>query len=159
MSDERPPAPEGDGPTETPGRDSPSSPSPPDQEGDDGQRPMPVRMVMEAAEPEGPAEGGPRLLQDPSMGIEWTVRVSGRSSGGILPLRTIPLLHLTFSPPEGSALPQRRGVFPGEDLSDMEDGDLLAHFRASGPLPPSETRRDRNQDGRKRRRGRKPPRK
>jgi hypothetical protein len=158
MSDDQPPAKARNGTKGTPDGESPAHSLPPVQEEDDAHRPTPVRKVMKLAEPEENADGGPRFIEDPSTGIEWVVRVSGHSCGGILPLRTIPLVHLTFSPPEGTDLPQRRGVFPGEDLSRMEDEDLLAHFQASGPIPPSDTLGGRGLKGMKRRGGRRAPR-
>ena len=116
MTEEKPPAAASEGPPE-PMQGSPPTPVPePRPEVEDAQRPTPVRVVMEPGGAEEDPESNLRTLEDSETGLEWVVRVSGRSGGGILPLRTIPLLHLTFTPPADSDLPLRRGVFPGETL-------------------------------------------
>jgi hypothetical protein len=87
------------------------------------------------------ADGGEesRVISDPRDGRDWLVRVSGQSAGGILPLRTVPLLELSFAPAEDPHQPLRRAICRGEGLEGLQDEELLACLRDSNPIPPPDS--------------------
>ena len=108
---------------------------------EEDRRPTPVRMAMDAGEGEEAKEGEEvRMILDPEDGREWVVQIVGRSTAGILPLRTVPLMDVTFSLPQNPQAPLRRATCQGEELESLTDSDLLSFFRASKPhRPPLET--------------------
>ena len=113
---------------------------------EEGRRPTPVRAVMEGGDDEGKgSKDETRRVHDEESGSDWVVRVSGRSASGILPLRTVPLMELSFAPAEQPGLPLRRALCRGQELVDMPDPELLACFRNSNPYrdppPPDERAR------------------
>jgi hypothetical protein len=136
-------------------RQKPNVDDPVSAEGDD-RRPTPVRMVMEGMDPEGGEGGGrERALTDPETGLDWVVTVAGRAVSGVLPVRTIPLMELSFSRAGQSRAPERRAVCRGEDLPELTDTELLALLRRSepysDPLEPGEKHAgDRRRSGRHR---------
>lgn len=99
---------------------------------DPGPRPTPARVVME-----GPSEGGSgagpqrRTFRDPSMGREWVLSIVGRSTSGVLPLRTIRLMEVQFAPAEGSEGPCRTVVSRDTDLAELSEDEVLGLFRLS----------------------------
>ncbi len=102
---------------------------------DEDRRPTPVRMAMEGQEnPEEDSQKKNRVIFDEDSGSDWVVSVGGRSTSGILPLRTVPLMELLFSHPEATDQPLRRSLRYGEDLADLTDDDLLATLRESEPF-------------------------
>jgi len=125
-----------------------------DSENDENQnrRPVPVRLVMDATNgQETEAESSVQTLQDPVSGEEWFARVSGRSTGGVLPLRSIPLMDVIFFKEGEETSPQRQVLWQGQSLDDLGEGDLLLLFQASKPLatpksddPPQDKARRKN---------------
>lgn len=142
-------------------------PGPPDEvvsgsTEDDDRRPTPVRMAMEGGEDtealEDEDQDRPRTIEDPETSTRWIVTVDGRSAGGVLPLRTIPIMELSFAKEEAPDEALNTVLCYGKSLSDISDGDLLACLGKSGPFrEPMRPQEDRN---RKRRRGKgaRPPR-
>lgn len=102
-------------------------------EGDD-RRPTPVRMAMEHADEESEGDGDQVLVRDPATGVEWVVRVCGRSSAGILPLRSIPLMEVAFSKAGTPDLPVRRAILPDGNLREIPDPELLSVLEVSEPF-------------------------
>jgi hypothetical protein len=122
-------------------------------DGSQDRRPVPVRAAMESPEPE-PVEDTPRLRRvvDPTAGAEWIARVTGRSTSGVIPLRVIPLVELTFSKAEAPDVPVRRAIYQGEPLEELDDDTLLRLLRSAGPVesgssPPSSSRDSRGGRG------------
>lgn len=108
-----------------------------DNEENQNRRPTPVRMVMDSGEEEeGDAGKESKILDDPSTGDRWIARVSGRSTGGVLPLRTIPLMEVSFHKDEESGIPLRHAVWQGASLDELDEGGLLRLFQASKPYSP-----------------------
>jgi hypothetical protein len=127
-----------------------------EDQGNADRRPTPVRLAMEAGEPQGMSPAADyRSLLDPATGQEWIARVSGRSTGGVVPLRTIPLMEVIFSRAQEPDVPARRTLCRGELLGDLEDDELLQLLRTSLPHEPppsgSPARGRRNRRGRPRR--------
>ncbi len=116
-------------------------------------RPTPVRMVMDGGEgPETEAKSDVKAFLDPLTGDSWVARVSGRSNGGVLPLRTIPLMEVEFFKETEPDSPLRHAVWQGASLEGLDEGALNLLFQASNPYStpkPEEAPRDR-----KKRRGR-----
>ncbi|MFH1763451.1 MAG: hypothetical protein ABIF09_04585 [Gemmatimonadota bacterium] len=110
---------------------------------EEGRRPTPVRAAMEGGEDEEKfRKDEPRRVHDGKSGSDWIVRVTGRSASGVLPLRTVPLMELSFTKTGEPGLPLRRALCRGQDLADIPDPDLLAFLKNSEPyrepLPPDE---------------------
>ncbi len=86
-----------------------------------------------------------RRVHDEDRGSDWIVRVTGRSASGILPLRNVPLMELSFAPAGQPGLPSRRALCRWQELVDMPDSELFACFRKSNPYrdppPPDEKNR------------------
>jgi hypothetical protein len=124
-----------------------------DQE-DTDRRPTPVRLVMEAGDPssKGPMAEN-RTFLDPEDGQEWVARVSGRSTSGVLPLRTISIMEVTFYRVKEPDVPARRVLCQGDSMGNMEDGELLQLLRNSRPHAPPTS----GSPTRERRRRRAPP--
>lgn len=123
--------------------------------GGEDRRPTPVRMAMESSEAEVEEQvPAARTLPDPDGGEEWVVRVAGRSSSGILPLRTISLIEVVFSRVQEPDKPLRRAICRGRALEELDDEDLLGLLRDSRPFespePGDEGRRRRNPRGKPR---------
>jgi len=105
-----------------------------DSPAEDDRRPTPVRMAMEGGDDEEKGRSGThRAVHHEGTGVDWVVAVSGRSASGILPLRTIFLMELTFATAEKPGQPLRRVLHPGNDLTDLSDHELLSLFEQSGP--------------------------
>jgi len=116
-------------------------------------RPTPVRMAMDAGEARAEETGAPdRSVLDPETGQEWVARISGRSRSGVVPLRIISLMEITFSSVEDPDRPPRRGVCQGEALEELGDAELVRLFRESRPV--GDLNRDPPNQERKGRRGR-----
>jgi hypothetical protein len=167
----------GDGSPLTPARpDAPSpegemveseagiDPGPPTEEvpvstEDDGRRPTPVRMAMEGGEEtEEEDQRRPRVIEDPESGTTWVVTVGGRSASGILPLRTVPIMELSFAKEEAPDEALKTVLCYGKQLSDVPDQDLLTCLGKSGPFrEPMRPQEDRDRRGR-RGKGTRPPR-
>jgi hypothetical protein len=121
-----------------------------DQE-DTDRRPTPVRLAMEAGEPssKGPIAEN-RSFLDPENGREWIARVSGRSTSGVLPLRTISIMEVTFYEVKEPDLPARHVLCQGDSLGGMDDGELLQLLRSSRLHPPPSSESP-TREGRRRR--------
>jgi len=109
-------------------------PEPVAPEEDEPKRPTPVRMAMEGEEEEKEGPEKVRIIHDETSGLDWMVTVSGRSASGILPLRTVPLMELTFSEAENPDRFLRRAVCYGGALADIPDDELLSSFKSSEPF-------------------------
>lgn len=108
-----------------------------ENEGTEDRRPTPVRMAMEVDEPQGEGKGSEsRNFLDPRNGTEWIARVSGRSTSGVLPLRIIPLMEVSFFQAPEPDVPLRRALSQGESLEELDEEGLLQLFRVSGPFSP-----------------------
>ena len=132
-------------------------PEPSDVE--EGRRPTPVRMVMEGGgEEDEDRQEKPRVFHDGETDLDWIVTVSGRSASGILPLRTVPLMELSFAKADEPGRPLRRALCCGENLADIPDHELLCSFNSSVPF--REPVREGNPNGRQGRKskGRRPSR-
>jgi hypothetical protein len=98
-------------------------------------RPTPVRMGIEAGEDaEDLDQENTRVVKEVETEIDWIVRVSGRSASGVIPLRTIPLMELTFSRLETPNEPLRRVLHHGETLARIPDHELLSLLGKSEPF-------------------------
>jgi hypothetical protein len=118
-----------------------TSPGPVDQESlepsevEEGRQPIPVRTVMEGGnDEEKDRQAETRVVHDEEGGSDWVVTVSGRSSSGVLPLRTVPLMELNFAKAGEPEPPLRRALCCGGDLVDIPDHELLSLFRNSEPF-------------------------
>lgn len=133
------------------------TPTAPSQE--EGRRPTPVRMAMEGVENEAAAPTEERrTVVDPSSEAEWVVAVSGRSGSGILPLRTIPLLELTFAKGEEPDRPVLRALTRGEELHPFTDEDLLRLLASAEPYRPPQAPPSTEETPARKERGRRGPR-
>ena len=87
-------------------------------------RPTPVRDTVESRIPE------PTALEDlpsrvlTSEGVEWIVRLSGRTSTGSVSDPGAPLLHLTFCRVRDPQLAVRETLLPGRSLDQLSEADL-----------------------------------
>ena len=100
-------------------------------------RPTPVRMAMDGAEgPETQGENEVKAFLDPLTGDRWMARVSGRSNGGVLPLRTIPLMEVAFFKETGPDSPLRHAVWQGDSIDKLDEEGLFLLFQASKPYSP-----------------------
>ena len=107
------------------------------EEREDVKRPTPVRMAMDGGNEAEPVQNETtRVLHDAESGSDWSVNLTGWSASGVLPLRTVPLVELTFSRVEAPDEPVRKVLQQGESLAEFSDEDLLAAFRNSGPFRP-----------------------
>jgi hypothetical protein len=108
-----------------------------EDERDETRRPTPVRAVMEGGSDSVSAPDDlTRTFHDDETGTDWSVNLTGWSASGILPLRTVPLVELTFSRAEGPEEPSRRVLWRGESLAGMSETELLEAFRSSEPFRP-----------------------
>jgi hypothetical protein len=106
-------------------------------EREEARRPTPVRMVMEGgSEAEATKDDRARVFHDEDTGSDWRAILTGWSASGILPLRTVPLVELTFSKAETPEEPLRRALCRGEGLGEMSDSQLLEALRNSEPFRP-----------------------
>ncbi|MFC1791143.1 hypothetical protein ACFL0I_01580 [Gemmatimonadota bacterium] len=122
---------------EDPNREDQGSPLPPPRGEEEGRRPTPVRMAMEGTEADAaPQNEEGRRVTEPETGVEWTVEISGRSGSGILPLRTIPLMELTFSRFQDPNHPRRCVLTQGDDILSLSEEDLLHLLGRSEPCRP-----------------------
>lgn len=105
-------------------------------DGEDGdRRPTPVRMGIETGEEEADLdEENSRRFHQPETETDWIVRVSGRSASGVIPLRTVPLMELTFFQSDEPNEPLRRILHFGETLSRTPDHELITLLERSGPF-------------------------
>ena len=116
---------------------------------EEARRPMPVRAAMEAGEEEeGDGSGAPRHFQDEATATGWLVSVSGHSTSGILPLRTVPLMELTFAWASDPERPRRRVLEVERDLANISDHELLSMLERSEPYrEPVVVREDQGRKG------------
>jgi hypothetical protein len=90
-------------------------------------------MAMDAGEEDQPDPADAvRVIRD-AKGVDWTVTVSGRSAGGVLPLRTVPLMELTFARADDPHRPLRQALAYGIDLPDLPDEKLLSLLSGADP--------------------------
>ena len=130
-----------------------------ENDGVEDRRPVPVRAAMDASEPEEGDEGSLlRQFCDPKTDQEWVVRISGRSTSGVLPLRVIPLMELNFSKSEAPNAPVRRAIYQGESMDELDDAGLLLLFRSAGPFESQGPEKDGSPKNDPRDRGRRGPR-
>ena len=87
------------------------------------------------------SEGVPRVIDDLEDGTRWIVTVVGRSASGILPLRTVPVMELSFAKEEVPNQALKTVLCYGKDLAEIPDHDLLTCLGRSGLTVP--TRRGR----------------
>jgi len=100
----------------------------------EGRRPTPVRAAMEGAdEEEKDRNNEARTVHDEEGGLDWIVTVSGRSASGILPLRTVPVVELSFAKAEEPERPLRRVLCSASDLAGIPDHELYSCFKNSEP--------------------------
>lgn len=125
---------------------------------DDSRRPTPVRMAMDGGEASDlEDEGVPRVIEDLAEGARWIVTVVGRSVSGILPLRTVPVMELSFAKEEAPNEALKTVLCFGGDLTEIPDHELLTCLERSGPFrEPMRPREDRGRKGR-RTKGPRPP--
>ena len=118
---------------------------------EDDRRPTPVRMAMEGGEDEEPGRlETDRTVHDEGTGLDWVVTVTGRSASGVLPLRTIALMELTFAEAESPEQPLRKALHSGNDLTDLSDDELLSLLQRAAPFrKPMKVRTDHDGKGRK----------
>ena len=118
---------------------------------EEGRRPTPVRAVMEGGEDEEKErKDEARMVHDEEKGLDWIVTVSGRSASGILPLRTVPVMELSFAKAEEPERPLRRTLFSAGDLADLSDPQLFSCFKNSTPYQePSQAPNGEGRQGRK----------
>ena len=96
--------------------------------------PTPVRLAMEGTGEETEEDPGvTRTVRDEFSGTDWVVTVVGRSSSGILPRRSVPLMELTFSRAEEPHRPLRSILRLGDDVNRLSDEDLLRALADAGP--------------------------
>lgn len=74
-----------------------------------------------------------RTFRDPANGREWVLAVTGRSTSGVLPLRIIPLMEVTFALAENPEVSVRRALCQGGTLDGLADDEVLGLFRRSRP--------------------------
>jgi len=99
---------------------------------DQGHRPTPARVVMEGAVDDGGGVGAkPRTFRDPADGREWVLAVVGRSTSGVLPLRSIRLMEVRFATADNPELPLRMVLCQEGDLGDLSDDEVLGLFHMS----------------------------
>jgi hypothetical protein len=118
---------------------------------DSGPRPTPARVVMEgASEAGGGAEPQRRTFRDPSNGREWVLSVAGRSTSGVLPLRSIRLMEVRFAPAEMPDSSARMVLCQETDLGELSDDEVLSLFRRSRVhgQPDTKARGGRSPEGR-----------
>ena len=129
----RPEADDGSADGGDPVRTGPQGHGPPvSAESEEGRRPTPVRAAMEIGEEEErDRRGETRMVRDEESGAAWMVKVSGRSASGVLPLRTVPLMELSFAKVDEPGLPHRRALCFGADLLDIPDHELLSCLKSS----------------------------
>lgn len=105
-------------------------------EGQD-RRPTPVRVVMDGApEKEGISGNESRILVDPATGQEWIARITGRSSSGVVPTRSIALMEVAFFSPGDPDTPVRHTLCQSEAMGELGEDGILQVFRASLPYRP-----------------------
>jgi hypothetical protein len=75
-----------------------------------------------------------RVVHEVETETDWIVRVGGRSVSGVIPLRTIPLMELTFSRLETPNEPLRRVLHHGETLARIPDHELLSLLEKAEPF-------------------------
>ena len=99
---------------------------------DQGHRPTPARVVMGGAVDDGGGVGAQRrAFRDPADGLEWVLAVVGRSTSGVLPLRSIRLMEVSFATANNPELPLRMVLCQEGDLGDLSDDEVLGLFRMS----------------------------
>jgi hypothetical protein len=111
---------------------------------------------MEGGEGEEGVDPSHRIIRNPDTGREWIVRVTGHSASGILPLRSIPIVELTFSSVEEPERAQYQVVTYDRTLEDTSDQDLITLLQSSRPFEPPFRNRgpsDRRKRPRRHRRG------
>ncbi len=121
-------------------------------EKDQGRRPTPARVVMEGTtEAKTGSEENWRIFRDPANDRDWVLTVTGRSTSGVLPLRSIRLMDVTFALAESPAVPLRRALCREAFLEGLTDDEVLKLFRRSRPHRSSEpkTRREESGEGRR----------
>jgi hypothetical protein len=101
---------------------------------DPGRRPTPARVVMEGAAHGTVGLGSQRrAFRDPANGQEWVLEVTGRSTSGVLPLRLIHLMDVSFALADNPEVPLRRALCPEGSLEDLDDEEIMRLFRRSRP--------------------------
>ncbi len=92
-----------------------------------------------------------RVFRDPANDRDWVLTVTGRSTSGVLPLRSIRLMDVTFALAESPAVPLRRALCREALLEGLTEDEVLKLFRRSRPHRSSEpkTQRDRSGEGRR----------
>jgi len=106
---------------------------------------------------EGGSGNESRILVDPATGQEWIARVTGRSSSGVVPVRTISLMEVSFFRAKDPETPVRHKLCRSEAMEDLGEEGILQLFRTSLPCPaPSSPPPSRERKGRRNRTRREP---
>jgi len=108
----------------------------PDGVQDQGRRPTPVRQAMDGGDQDGPGgeERRTRSFSEGEDGEEWVVTVTGRSGSGVLPLRSVSLLELTFARADAPERPLRSTLTHGINLADLSEEELRTSLARSEPF-------------------------
>ena len=139
----------GSGPEEPKPDDLSPTPEAGEVDPEENRRPTPVRVVMEGGDEENSERiDQSRVIQEEEGGPEWVVTVSGRSVGGVLPLRTVPLMELNFAHAGSPDRPLRRALRHGITLAGITDQELLDSLRESEPFrEPKQNQEDSKRKG------------
>ena len=104
--------------------------------------PRPARQALEGQAAEPASEEDLPSCQFVSEGVEWIVRLSGRTSTGSVSDRGAPLLHLTFFRAEDPLVAVHEALLPGDSIDHLFEVDMnevLAGAReVSVPEQPTE---------------------
>ncbi len=104
--------------------------------------PVPAREALDRQALEPTAVDDLPSRQFTSEGVEWIVRLSGRTSAGSASDAGAPLLHLTFYRADNPLVAEREALIPGasmEGLFESELNNVLSSAgQASSPDQPSE---------------------
>lgn len=107
----------------------------PESAKEQGRRPTPVRMVMEGGD-EGTDGSGEvaRTFHEARSGQEWVVSVVGYSASGVLPLRSVPILELSFARADAPDRQLRSAIHFGTALENLSDQEVLECFHRARPF-------------------------
>ena len=104
--------------------------------------PRSARQTLKGQAAEPASEEDLPSCQFVSEGVEWIVRLSGRTSTGSASDRGAPLLHLTFFRADDPLVAVREALLPGDSIDHLFEADMnevLAGAReASVPEQPNE---------------------
>jgi hypothetical protein len=95
-------------------------------------------MVMEGGE-EGTDGSGDMVRTFCEVGSdrEWVVSVVGMSASGVLPLRSVPIMELSFARADAPDRQLRSAIHYGTTLEGLSDQDVLECFQRARPFQES----------------------